>query len=205
MSSPSVTLVVEGDTDVPFAEKILGAAGLQTHTTIDSGGKPRLDKALPSYNAAARGSPWFVLRDLDSDAPCAPELLARLLPKPSTLMCFRVPVRAIEAWVLGDAEGLAKFLKVPETQVPAAPEEHPDPKRLLVSLAGRSTSSAIRRAFTPVSGARRKAGPGYEAYLIEFGLEHWRWQEAQKHCPSLKRCITSLRTLRARLGKANFG
>ena len=194
-----VTLVVEGDTDVPFAEKVLRAAGLQLGTVIDTGGKARLDRQLAAYNAAARGSAWFVLRDLDQDAACAASLRDILLPERSRLMCFRIPVHAVEAWALGDYEKMASFLRVRVGQLPNEPELELDPKLSLVKIARKSTRSAIRDDMVPAPGRCRKIGPGYEARLIEFGAEHWRWQVAQKHCPSLKRCIAALRRLKKEL------
>lgn len=200
---PAVTLVVEGDTDVPFARKLLDAARLDVSTIIDMGGKPKLDRALAGYNAAAKHSGWFILRDLDQDAPCAPALVSSLLPTRSNLMCLRIPVRAIESWALGDSTQVAAFFKLREGAIPVSPELEPDPKRRLVDLVRKSTSKAIRDDCLPAAGASRKAGPGYEARLIEFGTEHWRLREAQKRCPSLQRCLQALRQLQEALaGKA---
>lgn len=194
-----VTLVVEGDTDIPFARKLLGAAGLGVRAVIDQGGKHNLDPQLPSYNAAAQYAGWFVLRDLDQDAACAPALRDKLLATPARCMCFRIPVRAIEAWALGDSQQLVSFLKVRASAIPHAPEDEVDPKRKLVDIARSSTNKRVREAFVPRPGAGRKAGPGYEASLIEFGHRHWRWREAAKRCPSLKSCLAALRKLRAEL------
>lgn len=202
MSAASVTLVVEGDTDIPFARKIVSAAGLSIAKVVDAGGKPKLDANLSGYNAASRFGGFFVLRDLDQDAECAPELLAKLLPSPNPGMCLRIPVRALESWVLGDSEQVAAYLKIREGSVPLAPEREADPKRALVALASRSTSSRIRRDFCPPQGAKRKAGPGYEAALIEFGESKWRWGPAQQRCPSLQRCIQALRDLKKELAPA---
>jgi hypothetical protein len=195
----AVTLVVEGDTDVPFAKKILAAAGLTAKAIVDAGGKTRLDPQLSQYNQAARHSAWVVFRDLDQDAACAPELLQALLPQREAWMCLRIPVRAIEAWAMGDPDALAKHLKVRVGSLPLEPELEADPKRTIVNLAGKSTSSTIKRDLIPPPHAKRKAGPGYESSLIEFAQEHWRLREAQKRCPSLKRCIAALIRLRKEL------
>lgn len=71
MKMSEVILVVEGDTDVPFAKKLLSAAGLGLANIIDRAGKDRLDEALAKYNVAAAHGGWFVLRDLDQDEACA--------------------------------------------------------------------------------------------------------------------------------------
>lgn len=198
MTGYPVTLVVEGDTDIPYAKHILRVAGLGIGKVIDAGGKGRIDPQLQAYNAAAQGSPWMVLRDLDRDAACAPSLRAVLLPQPASLMCFRIPVRAVEAWALGDFDSLAAFLKVRPGRLPLEPEKELDPKQTLVNVARSSTSSSIRDDMVPARGASRTVGPGYEARLIEFGTDHWRWHEAEKHCPSLHRCIQAVRRLRSR-------
>lgn len=67
----SLIVVVEGTTDMPVVRKVAALAGWELEpSTIPARGKGQLDKDLPGYNAAAQGSPWFVLRDLDHDAPC---------------------------------------------------------------------------------------------------------------------------------------
>lgn len=199
MSMYPVTVVVEGDTDLPFAKAVLRAAGLEAGNVVDTGGKDRLDAQLSGFNAAARGSPWLVLRDLDRDAVCAPSLRAARLPDCAALMCFRIPVHAVEAWALGDFERIASFLKVSTGRLPLEPEKEIDPKQTLVNLARRSTKRAIREDLVPPEGGVRKVGPGYEARLIEFGTHHWRWRAAQRRCPSLRRSVEALRRLRATL------
>jgi hypothetical protein len=195
----AVTLVVEGDTDIPFAKKVLAAAGLAAKSIVDAGGKTRLDRQLTKYNQAARHTPWVVFRDLDQDAACGPALVQALLPQCEAWMCLRIPVRAIEAWAMGDPEALAKHLKVRVGALPLEPELEVDPKRTIVTIASRSTSRTVKRDLIPPPHAKRKAGPGYEASLIEFGHEQWRLGEAQKRCPSLRRCVAALIRLRDEL------
>jgi hypothetical protein len=107
----SLIVAVEGSTDTPAVHKVVTLAGWElAHEPISTGGKVRLDKDVPGYNAAAKGSPWFVLRDLDHDAPCPGALVTKLLPARSPLMCLRIAVRAIEAWLMADPETLSTFL-----------------------------------------------------------------------------------------------
>lgn len=97
----NLIVAVEGSTDAPVVRKVAALAGLELASPpIVKRGKGTLDKALRGYNAAATGSPWFVLRDLDHDAPCPGGLVADLLPDPKPLMCLRIAVRAIEARLL---------------------------------------------------------------------------------------------------------
>lgn len=75
-----VTMATEGTVDTAIARRILGDLGLESGAVHGEKGKNWLDRNLRGYNNAARFAPWLVLRDLDRDAECAPELLASLLP-----------------------------------------------------------------------------------------------------------------------------
>ena len=155
----SLAIVVEGDTDLPVVRKLALDAGLPISVEIDCAGKSRLDEDLPGYNAAAQGWPWFVLRDLDDDAPCAGELLRVRSFSPSRWMCFRIAVREMEAWLLADTEALADFLQIREEWIPINPDAEADPTASLVRLARRSKSSAIRRAMVPGGRGSAAVGP----------------------------------------------
>lgn len=137
METP-VTLVVEGITDVPIVERILTDAGMNAGPVYVANGKTNLDRRLKSYNSAARFSHWLVLRDLNSDEGCAPNLVSRLLPDPSPGMRLQIAVRAVEAWILADAANLPRFLAIPGTLLPPDPEGLAKPKAALVELARRS-------------------------------------------------------------------
>lgn len=141
-----VTVAVEGDLDAAVALRLIREAALLPGPIYGRSGKHRLDKSLRGFNNAARHAPWLVLRDLDHDAACAPELVAQLLGHPSAQMCFRVAVRQIEAWLLGDQKRLAELLQVPATQMPADPEGLEDAKGALVSSpSGAATGLSGRR------------------------------------------------------------
>jgi hypothetical protein len=167
----SLIIAVEGTTDAPVVKKVAELAGWELASPpIVKRGKAPLDEALRGYNAAAAGSPWFVLRDMDHDAPCPGALVAELLPEPKPLMCLRIAVRAVESWLMADAESLAVFLHVSPALVPGNPEREEDPKGAMVNLARRSTKPAIRKEMLPPAhGASRRTGPGYEGRLIEYG------------------------------------
>lgn len=193
----SLLVVVEGSTDVPVVRKVAALAGWElSQQPIEARGKGQLDKDLPGYNAAAQGSPWFVLRDLDHDAPCPGALVNKLLPVPKPLMCFRVAVRSTEAWLMADPETLAAFLHVSPAQIPGNPEGEEDPKSAMVNLARRSTRPAIQKDMLPQRGASRRAGPGYEGLIIKYGERHWRADVARARSPSLDRAVKALERLR---------
>lgn len=194
-----VNVVAEGDTDLAVARVLLTRAGLLPGVQIDCAGKSKLDARLPGYNAAARGSPWLVLRDLDRDAPCASVLVDQLMPRPGPYMRLRIAVRAIEAWLMADAERLARFLSIRSSLVPRAPEELENPKRKLVDLARHSKKPALCKDMVPRRGATRPIGPGYETRIIEFAGGLWRPEVARGHSPSLDRCMRALEHLEGTL------
>jgi len=188
-----ISIVVEGKTDVPVVKRVLSLAGHAYGRVHVMGGKHTLNRSLPAYNAAARRSFWLVLRDLDHDARCAPELRERLLPEPAPRMAFRIAVREMEAWLLGDRERLAEFLGVRLRTVPLDPECLDSPKDAVVSLAMASRRVALRDDIVPPLDSTARVGRGYAARVIEFAIYHWRPEVASERCDSLRRCLDALR------------
>jgi hypothetical protein len=187
-----VTLVVEGTTDAAVARRLLLDAGLQPQHEYITNGKSGLDQRLAGYNNAARFSCWLVLRDLDQDAECAPDLRRNLLPQPATHMRLHMPVHAVEAWLLADPETLSRSLSIPQSRFPAAPEMVSHPKRVLVDLARGSRKTAVREALVPAAGTTARVGPGYAAFLTEFATDTWRPAIAAERSDSLARLRTFL-------------
>lgn len=189
---PLVTLAVEGAVDEAVLGRVVSAAGAGVAYSYGKNGKPDLRRKVNGYNNAARFAPWIVLVDLDLEASCAPELVRSWLPEPASQMCFRVAVRSIEAWLLGDPERLARFLAVSEDLVPSLPEHLDDPKKAMVDLASRSRRRDIRQDMLPRPGSGIRTGPAYPGRLIEFALQHWRVPEARKRIDSLDRSIRAI-------------
>ena len=141
---PFASAAVEGMVDAAVVQKLITEYGAHPGTVYGQTGKDALKERIPGYNNAARHSPWVVLVDLDRDADCVPLFRTTWMPHPARLMCFRVVVRAVEAWLMADAQTLSAFLGVPRTRISAAPEDVGDPKRAMVDLARRSRNRAIR-------------------------------------------------------------
>ncbi|MBI3697824.1 MAG: hypothetical protein HY238_23705 [Acidobacteria bacterium] len=161
-------------------------------------GKELLRQRIGNYNQAARFSPWVVLVDLDQEAECAPPLKVAWLPNPAPKMCFRVAVREVEAWLLGDRERLADFLGVAVSRIPRDPEAEMDPKATMVELARRSRRREIREDMVPRPASQRDVGPAYTSRLIEFVLDgeiSWRPDIASRSSESLRRCLACFRRL----------
>jgi len=159
-------------------------------------------RSITGYNNAARFAPWIVLVDLDHDCDCAPPFARKWLVNPSDGMCFRVAVRAIEAWLLADRERLAQLLGVRMTWLPTDPDSLDDPKRELINLARRSRRRVVREDLVPRLGSGRSVGPLYTTCMIEFVRDEiagWRLDQAALASRSLARCISRLRELAGQL------
>ena len=111
------------------------------------------------------------------------------------MMCFRVAVREIEAWLLADRTRIAKFLSVDSRNVPLNVEALPDPKRTVLQLAGLSRQRSLREDMLPRPGSGRDVGPAYNSRLIEFVTDRqrgWRPDVAAQASESLRRCLRCL-------------
>lgn len=194
---PVICAAVEGAVDEAVARKLIRHAGGVPGDVYGKRGKGHLRQRMEGYLYAARHRCWLVLVDLDSDYDCAPLMRAAWIntPQPSFL-CFRVAVRAVEAWLLADAKSIAAFLGVTPSQIPSQPETLPDPKKTLVSLAAKSRRREIREDIVPPPGSQRKVGAGYASRMIEFTKQHWRPQAAAQRADSLRRALQALQNLR---------
>lgn len=183
-----ISAAVEGDVDEAVIRRLVQEARGDLARVYGKRGKSHLDQRLPGYNRAARFHPWIVVRDLDHDAECGPALLRTLLPDPAHLIHLSIAVRAVEAWLLGDPERMASFLRVHVRHVPGSPELEDNPKRILTEIAAHSRSQQVQRALVPRPGSHRAVGPEYTSRMIEFALGPWRPAIAERACPSLLHC-----------------
>ena len=195
MGTPVVSAAVEGIVDDAVVRKLLAYSGGQVGTVYGRKGKSYLQQRIHGFGQAARYSPWVVLVDLNQSAPCAPALVADWLADPPPGLCFRVIIRAVEAWLMADAESLARYLSVPGSRIPDHPENLARPKEALVDVARRSRRKAIRQDMVPRPRSGRQEGPAYTSRMTEFAIERWRPDVAARRAESLGRAIRCLKRL----------
>lgn len=193
-----ITAAVEGSLDQAVIQRLVEDSGGALGPVHGKKGKNYLKDKLSGFNNAARFSPWVVLVDLDGDAECAPELRRNWLPEPAERMLFRIAVREVEAWILGDSERLSRFLRVRRGRVPSNPEAVMDGKRAMVDLARGSRRRDVQEDLVPRPGSGRAVGSGYSSRLSEFVLdraEGWRPHVSAGACSSLYRLLARLTAL----------
>lgn len=202
MSASAVLGAVEGDLDKAVLQRLIEDAGAVVGPIHGGKGKQHLLSRLNGYNAAAAHDPWLVMVDLNGEADCAPQARDKWLPAgPSQHMCFRIAVKAVEAWLMGDQERLANFLGVARKNFPAQPESIANPKALMVQLAARSRSRDMRADMCPRPESGRAVGPAYTSRLVEYatdGMSGWRPSVAAESSPSLAGALKCLSRLLAK-------
>lgn len=199
-----VRLAGEGVVDLAIMRRLLVEAKLPLGPVFwgegRNTGKDRMAERLRGWAAgAAHGAPFFVLRDLDHDAPCAGALRARLLPEPPAGLVLRIAVRAADGWLIADRERLAKALSAPVSALPADPDACADPKAAIIAAARKSRSSLVRKGVPPRPESGRRQGADYAETLIAFARETWSPAEAALRSDSLRRARERLTALRQHL------
>lgn len=101
-------------------------------------------------------------------------------------------VREVEAWLLADQPGIARFLDIETILVPTDAEGLPDPKRTLVDLARLSSIHDLRRGLVPAAGSTAQVGPSYVDLIAGFAEKRWNPERARKRAPSLDAAIVAL-------------
>ena len=161
-------------------------------TAYRRGGFGYLRRTIDGWNRAAKGKPFVVLADLDTNE-CPASLITdwlRIEKHPNLL--FRVAVREVESWLLADSENLSEFLRVSPSRIPPEPDELRDPKAALIEIARRSLTKDIRDRIVPRAGSTAKQGPDYNACLGSFVRNRWHIGAAKAKSPSLARTFARL-------------
>lgn len=201
MTLYDLSIAVEDLASEAVAKK-LAVEALGTNINIRILGKKGsgyIRKNVSSFMKAARHRPFFVLTDLDR-ASCPTALRSDWFSgsegRPSNYFIFRIAVREVEAWLLGDTEGFSKFFSVSRSQIPLDVEAISDPKVGLIQAVRASKSRRYEGIF-PSATSGRPVGPSYNAFLVEFVESHWSIKRAMKNSDSLRRAHRALQELNA--------
>lgn len=194
MNPIPINLAVEDALSQAVIRRVLAGASREYAIGFAYGGNGRgyLQKMIAAFNNAARATPFLVLTDLD-DEVCPATLVEEWLPQqPNGNLMFRVAVREVEAWILGDQAGLATFLGVRRDSITETPELLPDPKKYLIDVASRCRDRDVRGDIVPPKGSVRVVGPNYNGRLVGFVSSTWDPAAAAAKCPSLARLMNKV-------------
>jgi hypothetical protein len=194
-----IYLAVEDALSEWVARRILSEQNVEyaIGLVFQRGGFGYLKKNVNSFNNAAKGCPFLLLTDLDEHS-CAPELITNWLMQPlHKHLLFRVAVREVESWLLGDVKGLFAFLRLKKQLSISNPEDLRNPKQELLKYALMCPVRNIRDALAwrdDRTGLIHQ-GPDYNGTLGNFVRKHWDVSVARKHCNSLDRLFLALQDL----------
>lgn len=162
------------------------------------GGISGVKKQFGTYVATANNFPILVMMDLDAEH-CPPSARSNLLAKHNIAdlprqLVLSIVKRESEAWVLGDSDGIAQYLGIPNRDITGSPEELADPKVAIIDLA--RTSVRYRDEICPDAKSDAKVGPGFNFRLTEFVKREWNVETAAERCPTLMRTLERLNNLK---------
>ncbi len=196
MTKCDLVVAVEDELSAAVMCKLITSASREFAISriINARGNGRLKADMQKFRNACHVIPHVVLTDLDQYA-CPPVLRAdwKATDLPPQLL-FQVAVREVEAWLLADRDGIARFLSVAKNKVPQYPEAEVDPKRTLINLARKSRKRRLAIEMVPAAGSSAPIGPFYNVRLTEFVNGAWDVECAKASSPSLNRALLKLAT-----------
>ena len=192
MNPIPIDLVVEDELSEAVASKLLelSSQSYAIRIVYSRGGYGYIKKNIGGFNNAAKGTPYLVVTDLDTE-DCAPALIGKWLNK-RTLhpnLLFRVAVKEVEAWLLAHRSAFAEFVGVREGLVPKNVEQIDDPKKKLIDIVRRSRRKRIREDIVPPQCSTREQGPDYNGRLVRFVEGYWDPRDCARVCRSLEKAI----------------
>ncbi len=204
MSSVPIRLAVEDALSEAVLRRVLADRPVryEVGAVYSRGGSGYLRRQTPAFNNAAKAGPFILLTDLDRHE-CPSELVTTWLAGRTKhhSFLFRVAVREVESWLLGDMARLRLFLHLKTASVVTPPEDLLDPKQVLLRL---SLGCRVRRVRDAIvwrdsKSGRLFQGPDYNGTLAEFVAKYWSPPAARSTCPSLERLFSALASLEAEL------
>lgn len=192
MNPIPINLVVEDELSEAVARKLLESSSRPYALRIvySRGGYGYIKKKIRGFNNAAKGTPYLVVTDLDTE-DCAPVLIDKWLNKQTLQpnLLFRVAVKEVEAWLLAHRSAFAEFVGVCEGLVPQSVEQIDDPKKKLINIVRQSRRKRIREDIVPPRRSRREQGPDYNGCLVRFVEGHWNPRDCATASRSLEKAI----------------
>jgi hypothetical protein len=190
-----VALVVEDELSLHVMRKVMDFSG-RGYTVLRplvARGVDNIRTSIVKYRNASSTLAHVVLIDLDN-APCPPVLRHQwgLATLPDAML-FRIAVREVEAWILADRAGFARFAGILQSKVSQSPETLPDPKQTLINLVRKSRNRRLASELVPEQGTSMSKGPLYNERLGEFVREQWDVSVAVQAAPSLERTVSRLK------------
>jgi hypothetical protein len=192
-------LLVEGLLDEAVGRSLIHHTGGRVDAAFGKRGWTWIRENIDGFNGMAEEIPHLVIVDLmDTNFDCPVPVRDDWIPDPSDKLLFRLAVREVESWLLADRANIARFLGRPKREIPQSPEQIEDPKRRLINLARDSRYEQITRKLVP-SDPTATEGRAYTSEMRKFVRKRWDPQVAAESAPSLRRCISALRELTAKL------
>ncbi|MCH8149446.1 MAG: hypothetical protein IH987_15930 [Planctomycetes bacterium] len=192
MNPIPIDVVVEDELSEAVARKLLESSSQSYALRIvySQGGYGYIKKNICGFNNAAKGTPYLVVTDLDTE-DCAPRLIDKWFNKRTVQpnLLFRVAVKEVEAWLLAHRSAFAEFVGVREGLVPQNVEQIDDPKKKLIDIVRRSRRKRIREDIVPPQRSTREQGPDYNGRLVRFVESHWDPRLCTSVCRSLEKAI----------------
>lgn len=163
--------------------------GFSIGSAYGRSGNGYLRKTIDGWNRAAKGIPFVVLTDLDTEV-CPSELIKSWLPNgkhPNLLL--RVAVTEVESWLIADTINFAQYIRTHRKWMPPDPDGLIDAKRELIELAKKSSSSSIRQRLVPRLNSTATQGRDHNGCLSSFVNSSWDIESARTRSPSLERTV----------------
>lgn len=193
-----IALATEDELSEQLGLRLLEEYGLEVAHKFRKGGSGYLKSRLATLCDLAEHEAVLLITDLDQ-AKCASALIKAWLGNrklPANLL-LRVAVREVESWIIADHPAVCELLRCPSSKVPKLPDELPDPKQTLMSLA-RYAPRRLRDEIVVPRGAIASQGLGYNAVLCRAVRDYWSSERAALRSPSLRRARQRLMELAAR-------
>lgn len=188
-----ITLVYEDVLQRVTIEKILSsyfADKYQVSNYLPGRGFAWIKNNINSFNLASATATYLVVVDLDKDS-CPPNKIHDWLTNPKNEnLIFRIAVREIESWIVGDTKNFSKFLHLREKKLKRRVDSIANPKQYIFKLVTEANLKHLK-GICPKPGAR--IGPEYNDKLKRFVLNSWDPNLARENSPSLNRTIDRLK------------